>query len=371
MKHFVRKKVCTVLLVMGICFLASPLSLLWSQTETLRMLVWEPYTQGEHRQIFIRHVKEKFNIDLNIEVKYVSSDDDFLPALRDMKTDIIVASHNAPKDRRFNLIRHKLLVPVNPEHIANYPNIVPSMQKGDYCTENGEVYAVPVAYGPYGLAFNTAVFPEAPDSWNVFWDPKFKGRYALGKDQYEPNVYFTALAMGMSAKEMHDYTKLNTPDFQKRLAELAVNAAVLWEGIDRAEEMKGLALAAVWGTSLPGLKEMGEIWKMAEPKEGSTAWMDNFMISHTLKNNPVLRKIAEEWINYTLSDAYQTDLVRKAGFCPVTTTVKDHLTPEEVAALHLDDADYFRNHRILWPTLEKTDRKGMKRLWDMALEKRK
>ncbi len=341
-----------------------------ASSETLRVLEWGAYLPQEHQQKFISLVKEKYGVDLKFEITGVKDNDDFFPALRDKKTDIISPSHNVPKNERFNLIRHKLVLPLNMDNIPNYKNVVSVLQKPDYCTEAGNIYGVPIARGPYGLAYNTAIVTEPPDSWNIFWDPKFKGKYTLG-NLYQQNVNITALAMGIAPDDISDYTKVNTPEFIEKLTYLAVNARSVWEGVDKPEDLKGLALAASWGSGIPGLREMGEIWKIAEPKEGTTAWLDNFMISQTLEDKPKLRQIAEEWLNYVLSDDYQMYIIRGIGCSPVTTTISKNLTPEEIERFHLDDPTHFEKHRILWKSLGKRERQGLDSLWENALKQRK
>ena len=64
-------------------------------------------------------------------------------------------------------------------------------------------------------------------------------------------------------------------------------------------------------------------------------------------------------------------MVRGLACSPVTTTVNASLTPEEIENFHLDDPTHFEKNMILWPVLDKTDRKGLERLWDMALSQRK
>jgi len=339
--------------------------------ETLRILTWEAYVPAEFQQKLIQLAKEKHGVDLKLDIKYVNGNDDFFPALRDNKADIITPSHNVPRDSRYQLIKHRLVLPLNLKNIPNYKNIEPALQKAGYCTEGDAVFGVPVARGPYGLVYNTALLKEAPESWNILWDPRFKDKYSIGKHQYEENIFSVALAMGFSRDEISSYKKLNTPEFQKKLAQFVVNAHGMWDGVDKPEDLKGLALATSWGDSLNGLKKMGEIWKMAEPKEGTTAWVDNFMISHTLEDKPKLKKIAEEWLNIVLSDEYQMYVVRGIGTVPISTTIMEKLTTDEIERFHLDDPAYFKNNRILWPTLGKTDRKGLKRLWDKAMKTRK
>ncbi len=368
MKHIVRKKVCTVLLVMGICFSAYPPSPVCSETETLRMLIWDLCAPEDQRQKFIGQVKEKHGIDLKIEVTNVASNDDFFPALRDGKTDLIATAHTVPKDKRFQLIDLNLVLPLNLDNIPNYKNVIPFFQKADYGSEGGKVYGIPFVTGPYALVYNTALVQPPPDSWNILWDPKYKGKYALG-DQYAENVFITALASGMPVKDIFIYKNVNTPDIQKKLGELAANAHLIWKAGDRAEDLKGLALATSWGTtSLNDLAKMGETWKIAEPKEGTTGWLDYYMISHTLKDKPKLKQIAEEWLNHVLSDEFQTYVVRGMFCTPTTATVKEVLTTEETEKLHLDDPGHFEASVILWNILEKQDRKGFQRLWNMAVE---
>ncbi len=326
-----------------------------------------------HQQEFIRLVKDKYDVDLKLEISYpFGGDDDLFPMLRDGKADIISMIHSMPGDKRFQLIRRKLILPLNMDNIPNYKNVISTLQKTDYYTEGDKIYAAPVAHGIYGLAYNTAIITEAPESWNILWDPKFRDKYTLGKESFIENVSITALAMGTDRNDIFDYRKLNTPDFQKKLAQLAVNAHSLWENVDKGEDLKGLSLAAVWGSSLPELEKMGETWKMSEPKEGSAAWVGIHVLGYALESNPGLKQIAEEWLNYLLTDEFQTQIVREMGAGQVTATVRDKLTPEEIERLHLDHpAGHFEKYHILHKVLEKTDRKGLRRLWDKALKERK
>ncbi|MDM8549677.1 extracellular solute-binding protein [Desulfobacterales bacterium HSG2] len=368
MKQFVNKIRFTVLSAIALLLMMSATSS--ASAETLRILTWEGDTPPEYQEKFVRLVKEKYGIDLNLDISYATSNDVFFPALRDNKADVISPSHSVPKNERYHLIRHKLVLPLNLDNIPNYKNVIPALQRVDCFTEAGKVYGVPLASGPHGLAYNTALVTKAPDTWNILWDPKFRGRYTIG-NVYQHNINITVLAMGMEPDDISNYMKVNTPEFMEKLTYLAVNAHSLWKILDKPKDLKGLALATSWGTSFPRLKEMGEIWKFAEPKEGTTGWLDGFMISHTLEDKPRLRQIAEEWLNYVLSDDYQTYIARGMGYTPVITTIRDRLTPEEIERFHLDDPTHFEKHRILWKPLGKRDRKGLKRLWNKALKQRK
>ena len=41
---------------------------------------------------------------------------------------------------------------------------------------DGKVYAIPFAFDSIGLIYDTDKVKPAPTSWNVLWDPKYKGK---------------------------------------------------------------------------------------------------------------------------------------------------------------------------------------------------
>lgn len=336
---------------------------------TLKMLTWEGYSPDDQVARFQALMREKYQNDVKLDITYVSSADEYFTKIRSNSVDIIAPSHNVIKDARYKLIGQKLILPINLKNIPNYSKIIPSLQRAEYTTLKGEVYSVPLVHGPYGLAYNTLVFPNPPDTWMALWDPNYSGRYTLSSDYFEVNIYITALALGLGAQGMTDLKKLADPKVKKSLTALIKNANNLWEGVDTADALEPNMIGAAWGFSFPELAKRGQLWKMAEPNEGTTGWVDGHAISRTLADKPLHKKMAEEWINFTLSDQFQLEaIVRGIGSAPVNVAIKNQLSAEEVAAFHLDDPDYFKNNRILWPTLTARQRNFFKLLWQDALK---
>ncbi len=154
---------------------------------------------------------------------------------------------------------------------------------------------------------------------------------------------------------------------------LVKNAKVFWKGVDTADDIEGLALATTWGFCLDDLSKRGEVWKMAEPQEGTTGWVDNFVLSSDLSDKPFLKTVAEEWLNFILNPEFQANVVvRQLESDPVVTTVRDLLTKDEVAKHHLDEPNYFQNKRILWPILDEKnyERSALHNLWKHTTKKR-
>lgn len=340
----------------------------------LKLFVWDGYAPIEKVMQFEELMSKKYEKKVRLEVNTsVSDPQEFFDYIRSEEKgyDIISPSHNLIKDERFNYISKKLILEIDPNNMPNYKDILPSLSKADYISDGGRIYGVPFAHGPYGIAYNTKYFDKAPDSINVLWEEKHKGRYCVSSDYYEVNVFLTAMAMGMTREEMADFDKLSvSDDFNKKLRDLAHNAKSFWVGVDKPEDLSGLSLGATWGFSLGELAKKGETWKIMNPREGYSGWVDNFVISKNAERDPFIKKIAEEWLNFVISPEYQADVVvRGLGSDPVNIQTAKLLTREEIDAHHLNNPEYFSKNRILWPVMTKRNRNGLKFLWQNAMKK--
>lgn len=335
-------------------------------SQELKILCWEGYASEEYLVKFKELIKQKYNIDLRITVNDVSDPYEFYDKIRSKEVDLISPAQNIPKSDQWNFIKKKLVVPINLDNIPNYKDIIPALKKTHYISVFDNVYGVPIVYGPYGLAYNTNIIKEEPKSWNILWDPRYKNKYSVSSDYHEANIYISALALGYDPNIIFNYNDINTIKLREKLKNLAVNANNFWVGVDSAEKLRGLALATAWGFSFPELQRKGDVWKMAQPKEGVTGWVDNWMIGYSLKSNPELKRIAEEWINFSIGPFVQVGYVRNIAQFPVNLKIKNLLTEKEVKNFHLDDPNYFKNNLILWQPLRRRDQNGFKNLWEDA-----
>ncbi len=340
-----------------------------AEENVLRLKVFLGYFMDKYVEEFEKEIEEKYGRKVKLNITLAESPDAFYDAVRSKSIDVITTSHNSIKDKRLDYITKKLILPLDLKNIPNYANLIPDLKKADYYTSDGKIYAIPIAHGPYGLAYNTKIFKQAPQSWKIFWDPKYKNRYAIGANEYFYNVNITALAMGYPRESTGSYNTLNNSEFKEQLRQLAANAANLWIGWDRPDDLIGLSFAAVWGDSLPKLKKRGETWKIAKPIEGTMWWTDNYVITWTLADKPFLKKVAEEWINKVLSPDFQVDsIVRDVSLHPVVTNIADKLTDDEKEII---DNKFFTDKRILQHTYSQRDRHGLKLLWDNAINESK
>jgi len=333
----------------------------------LRILVWEGHAPSAHVSQFVKHIEDKFDYRVKLEITYMKGTDEFYNLVRGGSVDIVMLTHDLLKDERFNFIAHKLLLPLDLMNIPNFKHVTPSLQKAEYLSSKGQVYASPESQGPYALAYNPSLLEKAPNSWDVLWEPRFKGKYVIGANEYIYNAHITALALGYPRESLSSFDALNNPAFRKKFRELAENAHSFWIGVDKADDLSGHTLAAVWGDSFSALKKRGELWAMAVPVEGIPFWIDNCAITSALAEKPILKKIAEEYINSLLATDYQVgNILRVVGTIPTVTNIEHLLTPEEKKRIHIETPAFYDENQILLPTYSQRDRNGIKLLWEEA-----
>ncbi len=331
----------------------------------LKINTWDGYITPELSDKFTALMKEKHGIDVAVKIHNVASQDEARPALLSGKADIVTSPQNIPKDGRHRLIKDRLLLEIDPAKIENFAKIMPALQKPDYMVKKGKLYGIPLIRGPFAIMYNTSLM-DKPDSWNVLWDPKYKGKISIPGDVYDALIYSVALSEGVSREDIFDISKIDTPKIRAKLKTLAENADNYWSGVATAGDAMGLAMAPSWGFAVPELRNRGENWKMAYVKEGVTGYVDNLFVGGHVAEDPEKLTAAYEWLNFSLSDEYQTHIVRYLAATPVTTSVKDVLTPEEISDLYLDDPDHFKKNIILWQPVNKRVSDGMKAMWRSA-----
>lgn len=336
-----------------------------TSAEELRMFIVQGTTSDQILAEFKQMIQQKYQVQLNITVNYWVQPDEIYQALRNKTVDIISCPHNIPKDADFKLIAGKLLLPVDLANITNYADIIPALQKPDFLTEGDQVYGVSYAYSPYGLAYNSAKFSVPPTTWKVLWDPQYAGQYAISSGFYELNALITGMSLGLDRTQLGQFEAINTPEFQTQLQALAKNAGSLWTVTDTADDLQGKTLAAAWGYSFQELNKRGEEWHFATPVEGTSVGIGSFAISHTLRENPTMKRIAEEWLNFAISPTYQKNVILGAYF-PVNLKIKDEVDPATAAYFHLDAPNYFKDQMIPWPTLDKRTRTAFELFWTKA-----
>jgi len=357
-------KIKFIALVVGFSFIAA--GKCFAAIE-LNILCWQGYAPQLYVSGFEQYIEKKHGKKVKVIVKNVSDPQEFFNGLRSKAVDIISPAHNIPKSERWPMIQKHLVLPLNLKNIPNYKNVNPYLQHASYVSKAEQLFGVPIVYGTYGLAYNSNKLTKAPTSWSVLWQPEYVGKFSISADYYEANIYSTALSLGYTGEQLYDYDLLSKdPVFIDRLSRLANSTASLWHGVDKSADLLGLSLATAWGFSFQELRKKGEVWRFSSPTEGVTGWVDHWLIGYSLKDDAFKKMLAEEWINFTLSEEMQTYYVRALGQYPVSTAINKHLTTDEIAKFHLDNSDYIKDNLNLWKVLSIRQQNGFRLLWQRA-----
>lgn len=185
----------------------------------------------------------------------------------------------------------KLLQKIDFKNIPNMKYIDKSFLNPVYDPDNE--YSVPYMWGTFGILYNKKMVKEPVDSWDILWNPKYKGNIMMF-DSVRDTTAIALKKLGYSInttnpKEIEEAKKLLMK--QKDLVLAYVND----EGKDRllGEEV---AMGIIYSGDAVTLMEQNPNLAYAIPKEGTNKWVDAMCIPKTSQN----KKESEMFINFLL-----------------------------------------------------------------------
>src|SRR5881409_3514382 len=142
------------------------------KTPSLNLLVWEGYADPS----FVKTFEQENHC--KISASYMGSSDELVAKLRGGSTgnyDVISPS----SDVATSIATSGLAVPLDLAKIPSYSQLSPKLTSMPLVKVNGKTYGVPFTWGPNPLIYDTTAFPQPPDSWNLLWDAKYRGKISV------------------------------------------------------------------------------------------------------------------------------------------------------------------------------------------------
>lgn len=312
-----------------------------TQKPILRVAGWDVYADPDHRNKTIGFETFEAKYGARIAFTPLNNLDDILSAAENSdKFDVFIISNEGIKI----LYGMGMVLPLDLNKIPNYQDLHPRLRYSEWSQFAGKVVAVPWAWGPTGLLYDASAMPE-PDSWNVLWDPRYRGKVSLWNDV--SMIWVTALSLGY--QNVYNLTKSQLDAVKKKL--LLLNAQVSEYYSGEQDEIKLMldnkaVLLDSWFDPSARLKKFQRNYRMVIPKEGAVGMFDSYLISRRTRN----ADIAYQFINHQISPDTQQKLVRITGLGPANIETMSLLTPQEIKALHLGETDYF-SRMILWDVM--------------------
>lgn len=292
-----------------------------AQTTELHVLNWQGYGSDEPWAV------EQFEEEYGVTVVH-----DYFTSLDEMLTKLIT-SPGVYDVVQMNIsyiqpaLADELIQPIDVEQITAWEDIaegfrsLPELSQG-----TDEIYAIPWTYGATSLVYNTEVFPEGLDSFDVLWNPEYAGQIGM-IDDYESASIITALREGLDTPALP--TEDEIPALQDSLIELVPNVRTYWQSEDefnRLFESGEITLGVYWSGSTARARNAIDLpMEFVIPEEGAIGWVDTWAIP-TGTDNP---ELAVEWINFMNDPEFFLEWDRVAGAPVPANTATLEQQPED------------------------------------------
>src|SRR5712692_8436522 len=264
----------TVLL--GILVLALGCGACGKKEETLSLLVWEGYSDDTAVRAF------EENHHCKVAASYMGSSDELVAKLRGGSAsnyDVISPS----SDVAASIARTGLAAPLDLSKLPAYSQLSAKLRDLPLVKANRQVYGVPFMWGPDPLLFDTTAFAKPPDSWTVFWEPKYKGKLSVWDDL--STVYMAAQVLGYDKpdpSQLYNLTDEQLAAVRKKLIELKPNIRKMWTTggeLTNLFQNHEVVAAMGWPLMTNQLRQLHFPIGETIPKENTTGWIDHLMIS--------------------------------------------------------------------------------------------
>jgi spermidine/putrescine-binding protein len=327
-----------------VTLLATSILLLGScakKTPTLNLLVWEGYADPS----FVRGFEEQYHC--KVTASYMGSSDELVAKLRGGSAgnyDVISPS----SDVATSIAAAALAAPLDLSKFPSYSQLSPQLTSLPLVRVHGQVFGVPFVWGPNPIIYDTIAFPQPPENWNVFWDPKYRGKVSVWDEL--STVYMAAQVLGFDKPDptqLYNLSDAQLDAVKKKLLELKPNIRKMWSTggeLTNLFQSHEVVLAMGWPLMTNQLRKINFPVGETIPKENTTGWIDHLMVTAGSEN----KELAYKFLEYMIGAETQKKVADVTGYTPANPQAAQSMTPEQVKSLHLDDVDNYQRHIYFW-----------------------
>jgi spermidine/putrescine transport system substrate-binding protein len=308
---------------------------------TLSLMVWEGYADPSFIHAF------EVSHHCKVVASYMGSSDELVAKLRGGSAsnyDVISPS----SDVAASLVKAGLAAPLDLLKISSYPQLSAKLRDSSLVKANGQVYGVPFMWGPNPLLYDTTVFPQAPDSWAILWDSKYRGKVSLWDEL--SSIYMAAQILGYDKPDPNQLYNLSDEQLaaaKKKLLELKPNVRKYWTTggeLTNLFQNHEIVLAMGWPLNTAQLRKLNFPAGETIPKENTTGWIDHLMITAASSR----KDLATEFLAYVVEAKTQKLITDVTNYTPANPGAAQFMTDDEKKLLHLDDPDAYMQHIYFW-----------------------
>jgi spermidine/putrescine-binding protein len=308
---------------------------------SLSLLVWEGYADDA----FVRAFEERHHC--KVSASYMGSSDELVAKLRGGSAsnyDVISPS----SDVAASIARAGLAAPLDLSKLPAYSQLSARLRDLPLVKANGQVFGVPFMWGPNPLLYDTSAIAQPPDSWAVFWDPKYKGKISVWDDL--STVYMAAQILGYDKPDPSQLYNLSDEQLaavKKKLIELKPNIRKMWSTggeLTNLFQNHEVVLAMGWPLNTNDLRKSNFPIGETIPKENTTGWIDHLMITSASNQ----KELANAFLEYMIEAKTQKLVTDRTHYTPANPGASQFLSAEEMKGLHLDNPDAYMQRIYFW-----------------------
>jgi spermidine/putrescine transport system substrate-binding protein len=311
------------------------------KTPTLNLLVWEGYADPS----YVRSFEDQHHC--KVTASYMGSSDELMAKLRGGSAgnyDVVSPS----SDVAASIATAGLAAPLDLSKTPAYDQLSPQLTSLPLVRVNGQVYGVPFMWGPDPLIYDTTAFAKVPETWNVLWDAKYRGKISVWDDL--STVYMAAQVLGFDKPDPSRLYNLSDEQLEavkKKLLELKPNVRKMWSTggeLTNLFQNHEVVAAMGWPLMTNQLRKINFPVSETIPKENTTGWIDHLMITSASEN----KELAHEFLEFMIEAQTQKKVTDVTGYTPANPQAAQYMTPEQVKSLHLDNVDEYQKRIYFW-----------------------
>jgi putative spermidine/putrescine transport system substrate-binding protein len=314
----------------------------------LNLIAWEGYLNP----LWVKPFEQQTGCQVN--AKYAGSSDEMVALMKNGgggQYDMVSSSGDAD----LRIIYGGDARPVNVHLIPSWNQFFPAFKSPPFNTINGVHYGVSLQWGPNVLMYNKKDFPTPPTSWNVIYNPKYKGQVTIPDNPIQ--IADAALYLETQKPSLHitDPYELTQPQFQAAVSLLAGQRPLVEKYWDLASQeifdfKNGNAtVGAGWPYQVSTLKAdhfpIGDV----VPAEGATGWADTWMLAAKAPHP----NCAYMWLRYVSTPKVQAEQAVNYGETPDNSQacpIMNQLQAGSCAEYHANAPIAYFNAIKLWKT---------------------
>ena len=309
--------------------------------ESLSLLVWEGYADPS----FVHAFEETHHC--KVSASYMGSSDDLVAKLRGGSAanyDVISPS----SDVAASIAHSGLAEPLDLTRLPTYSQLSPKLRELPLVKSNGKTFGVPFMWGPNPLLYDTTVFAQPPDSWAIFWDPKYKGKISVWDDL--STLYMAAQMLGYDKPDPAQLYNLSDEQLaavKQKLLALKPNVRKMWSTggeLTNLFENHEVIVAMGWPLMTNQLHQANFPIGETIPKENTTGWIDHLMISSASPH----KELAYAFLEYMIQAQTQKKVTDVTHYTPANAGAAQFMTDAEKKGLHLDDPGTYMQRIYFW-----------------------